>query len=288
MRKLPPSNSIYAIQAPWSHIAYVGKQSGRMGKAHPFQGPCTYRNHSSAWNWWRQNNCRWDSLSRLSAAIVLCKKELAVFAKHLPGRVHYIPHGVDIDFFRAAKTAFGAPVAKAGRSVACLVEPGCGIWTCSPKWSMGCWACDKRVHFDIIVPLDKREHPGLKLLLQRNRIVWHANLTDAELRAVYGKSPLAGVAADRLHRQTYAFGSNSLRASGVAPMSAELKITHAVHSPRSPPRPGATNGSGRITNGPAPGRIVPTKCRRAKICGRATFLGNNCGTNPATVSKTGH
>lgn len=124
-------------------------------------------------------------LSRLTSALVLFQRDVPFFEKHVgKGRVKFIHHGVDTEFFKPDVNKLQRPprVLYSGvflRNEAMLVRV---VKKLSEK-IMG-------VHFDLLVPQHHRNSPALAPLLKHPGVTWHAGLSDEELRDLYQKSCL--------------------------------------------------------------------------------------------------
>ncbi len=125
------------------------------------------------------------NLERLSSAIVLYRRDLDFFERHVgAGRVRFVPHGVDTDFFRPSEVARnGTPrIVFAGqflrnlpmlcRIVLRLVE------------------CHREIEFDFVVPRHAAGAPELRQLRALPSIRWHHGISDEELLRIYQRADL--------------------------------------------------------------------------------------------------
>ena len=125
-----------------------------------------------------------DGIKRLSSAIVLYRRDTEYF-EDLVGtdRVRFIPHGVDIDFFRPRRVTpqpnkflfsghYLRNTAMLARVVARLAEKHRGL------------------EFHLLVPEAFRHFEGLEALKGRNDVVWHHNLNDDQLCELISSSYL--------------------------------------------------------------------------------------------------
>lgn len=128
-----------------------------------------------------------ENLKRLSSAIVLTTKDIGFYEKIIgKGRVRFIPHGVDTEFFRPITTSNLAPrtsnllfTGQNGRNTKMLERV---IKRLFDKYENIC--------LDLLVPKNRRETPGLRQLAGHPRVFWHENLSDEDLRALYQNSYL--------------------------------------------------------------------------------------------------
>jgi glycosyltransferase involved in cell wall biosynthesis len=124
-------------------------------------------------------------LSRLSSALVLYQKELPFFEKHIgKGRVKFIHHGADTEFFKPDPVKMQTPprILYSGvylRNEPMLVRVLKRLAEKNPE-----------LRFDLLVPQHHRKSPNLAPLLDHSAVTWHAGLNDEELRALYQRSYL--------------------------------------------------------------------------------------------------
>lgn len=116
-----------------------------------------------------------DALRRLSSAIVLYQRDIEFYEQSVgKGRVRFIRHGVDVDFFRPhgerPKTNrilyaghYLRNTAMLARVVTRLAEKHDGL------------------EFHLLVPEAFRHLPGFDQLKERQDVVWHQNLNDDQL-----------------------------------------------------------------------------------------------------------
>jgi hypothetical protein len=115
--------------------------------------------------------------------IVVARNQIDCFEPYLPGKVHFIPLGVDSGFFCPSTKTTG-PAGNAG--------PRCVF--------SGTWLRDFRtlalvidqlpsknssIGSDLIVPKQKRADPHLDAIGARHQVAWHDGLSDEALRDVY-------------------------------------------------------------------------------------------------------
>jgi glycosyltransferase involved in cell wall biosynthesis len=165
-----------------SHILYLdshfdllqdwnGKQKGLFGTIHL---PASI---------WTPEQC--GLLSRLDAALLLYQKDIPFFEKHVgKGRVRFIRHGADAEFFVPDSSQLSKPprILYSGvylRNEAMLVRV---LKRLAEKHA--------ELRFDLLVPEHHRKSPALAPLLNHPAVTWHAGLSDEQLRALYQKSYL--------------------------------------------------------------------------------------------------
>ena len=127
---------------------------------------------------WRMRRHHPEMLSSLDGLIVLSSKEVGYFEQYIPNRVHFIPHGVDIDFFRPSSVEKPQP--------RCVFS---GIWLRDLETLAQVvdkvLAKEPRIGFDMVVPIDRRENPHFFRIARHNQVKWHAGISDEQLRDLY-------------------------------------------------------------------------------------------------------
>ncbi|MEM7115241.1 MAG: glycosyltransferase family 4 protein [Chloroflexota bacterium] len=126
------------------------------------------------------------NIGRLSSAIVLYKRDLAQFEALVgKGRVCFIRHGVDADFFRPGDEAKAIPprllyVGQNGRNTDMLFRVVTQLSQQHPD-----------LRFDFIVRSTIRQrYEGLRRLSNHPAIQWHEGLSDVALRTLYQQNTL--------------------------------------------------------------------------------------------------
>lgn len=136
-------------------------------------------------SWWRIN-ANPQLVSNLDALIVLSAESKAFFEAYLPNKVHFIPHGIDIDFFRPDHK-----IIKSGNRCIFL-----GHWlrdlSLLSKVIQLIASSNKTIHFDIVYskPNNNRENWDLYKMLRYPNVHWHKNLSNEQLRTLYLKADL--------------------------------------------------------------------------------------------------
>jgi len=132
---------------------------------------------------WKAEQCA--LLSRLNAAFVLYQKDIPFFEQYLgKGRVQFIHHGADVEFFRPdSSKRTGTPrLLYSGvylRNEPMLVRVVNRLVERHPE-----------LRFDLLVPRHHRTSPALMPLLSHPAVTWHAGLNDEQLRELYQKAYL--------------------------------------------------------------------------------------------------
>ena len=132
---------------------------------------------------WKPEQCR--KLSNLASALVLYQKDIPFFEKLVGrGRVKFIHHGADTEFFRPDPAKVQAPPRILYSGVYLRNEPMLVrvVKQLSEKIPAA--------RFDLLVPQHHRKSPALAPLLEHPAVTWHAGLNDEELRALYQRSYL--------------------------------------------------------------------------------------------------
>lgn len=158
-------------------------------------------NHGPLFSRWRDAPCslvatlhlppaRWPEealahLPHLQSAIVLSRRNMDFFEARIGrGRVRFIPHGIDTDFFvpSAGKTAperlvFGGVYLRNTAMLARVIAK--------------LHATRSKLRFDLLVPEHGRGDEHLRKLIGHPAVEWHAGLDDQALLALYRRSYLA-------------------------------------------------------------------------------------------------
>jgi len=166
------------------HVAYVENNFGLLGKVAGTLPAKVIGTVHSPVSWWKSTNANPRILSRLDALIVLSTKDASLFDANLPGRVHFIPHGIDTKFF--------CPIASSANSVRNEAHLRCvfgGRWLRDTNTLSEVidrvMAQARDIRFDMIVPLTSRKDPALERIARHTRVYWHAGLSDEQLRDLY-------------------------------------------------------------------------------------------------------
>jgi glycosyltransferase involved in cell wall biosynthesis len=125
-----------------------------------------------------------NALSRLTSAIVLYQRDIEFYERSVGrGRVKFIRHGVDVEFFRPhSEPPVTNRILYAGhylRNTAMLARV---IKQLAEK--------HKGLEFHLLVPEAFRHLPGFDDLKDRPDVVWHQNLNDDDLRKLICSSYL--------------------------------------------------------------------------------------------------
>lgn len=132
---------------------------------------------------WSAEQCQ--LLGRMNHVIALYQRDLQFFEKHVgKGRVKFILHGVDTEFFKpdASKRSGPPRILYSGvylRNEAMLV-----------RMVRRLAGQGRQIHFDLLVPQHRRNSPALWPLLGHPLVSWHGGLSDNQLRALYQNAHL--------------------------------------------------------------------------------------------------
>ena len=166
------------------HITYVENQLGILSNWSQRLFPKVIGTVHQPASWWRMLHPYPDRISSIEALIVCASKEIAYFEQYLPGKVYFIPHGVDIAFFRPKPETTNFKIDKN--------SPRCVF---SGKWLRDIQtlatviekviAQNPGIGFDMIVPSHSRDDPLFFRIARHEQVSWHANLSDEQLREIY-------------------------------------------------------------------------------------------------------
>ena len=124
----------------------------------------------------------------LDALIVLSREKQRYFETVLPGRVHFIRHGVDTGFFTPVALPDGECADGRPR---CVFS---GVWL-RDLATLGVVvekvrAANPGIRFDLLVPRDRRTEDVFARLAGFEQVSWHCDLTDEQLRDLYRRAAL--------------------------------------------------------------------------------------------------
>lgn len=132
-------------------------------------------------NLWKSLRHDPELLEGLDQLIVLSTESQRFFEDYLPGRVHFIPHGVDVDFFSP-----GPQRLQQDTEFRCVFS---GKWlrdlSVLERTVAGVVSRNPHIKFDMIVPVADRDNEHFRRLAGYENVFWHAGLSDEKLRAVY-------------------------------------------------------------------------------------------------------
>ncbi len=133
--------------------------------------------------WWDAS--RVESLSRLSSAIALYRADIPFFENILgPGRVKYVPHGVDVDFFRPPP-----PEIVRGKSALFV-----GQFGRNTRMFARVAALLAREHpdltFHVVVAPHARTAPGFDELAAHPSVRWHQEISEESLLTLFQTSQI--------------------------------------------------------------------------------------------------
>lgn len=176
--------SAFGLTKTLVHVVYIERALGLL----PFWKKrlslglvATAHQPAGLWRCMRHNPSIVTTLDRL---IVLSSKDVAYFEQFIPGRVHFIPHGVDLDFFQPQS---GNPSHSDGQDYPRCVFSGTwlrDIQTLSHVIDK-ILTHEPNIKFDMVVPLSKRNNPYLYRIARHEQVAWHANISDEQLRSLY-------------------------------------------------------------------------------------------------------
>jgi glycosyltransferase involved in cell wall biosynthesis len=122
-------------------------------------------------------------VKRLSSGIVLYRRDLAFFESLVgAGRVQFIAHGADVEFFRPNASPAPTDLLFTGHYLRNTKMLARVIPRLSERWP--------DLRFNILVPEEFRHLPGLTDLRTHPKVVWHQRLNDDQLRALIASAYL--------------------------------------------------------------------------------------------------
>ncbi|MDB9303322.1 glycosyltransferase [Nodularia spumigena CS-591/12] len=169
------------------HITYVENHLEILPQFRRYLPHCLVGTCHQPASWWRLQHSHPEIVSTLDALIVVAKTQLTYFNEFLPNRVYFIPHGVDIEFFKpdtqSDKLNTGYP--------RCVFS---GTWLRDLETLSN--VIDKvisinpGIKFDIIIPRSKRKNEILYRIARHEQVSWHAGMSDEQLLRVYQQATL--------------------------------------------------------------------------------------------------
>lgn len=140
--------------------------------------------------WWEENYRKKHWLSLIDAIIVVSKSQADYFEQFLPGRVTWVPLGIDTTFFnpglepgaRKKDNPENSRIVFSGhwmRDIKTLSEVVKNLVNHNPA-----------IKFDFLVPISRRQDRYFKELEKFPQVCWHSGLTDEQLRAIYREASL--------------------------------------------------------------------------------------------------
>ncbi len=133
--------------------------------------------------WWRLLHKHPKSITNLDALIVVGNREVSYFEQYLPGRVFFIPHGVDTNFFcpsddnqnnkESIRCIFSGKHLRDLDTLAAVIEK---VLLQNPH-----------IHFDILLTQKNRIQTASKLisLARHEQVHWYGGISDNRLRKLY-------------------------------------------------------------------------------------------------------
>jgi glycosyltransferase involved in cell wall biosynthesis len=138
-------------------------------------------------SWWRLFGDP-AVVAHLDALVTVSSEQRDFFEPYVPGRVSYIPHGIDTDFFSPEpgnRPAFGE------RRCLCVGE----LYRDMPMLAEvieRMMRSDAAVRFDLVYPDHGRgrDRQTLMRIARQSRVHWHSGLSDEQLRELYRRADL--------------------------------------------------------------------------------------------------
>jgi glycosyltransferase involved in cell wall biosynthesis len=168
------------------HVTYVENNLGILPKwKHRLSFKLVGTVHQPA-SWWRMMHRYPKSIAGLDALIVCASKEIAYFEQYLPGRVFFIPHGIDIEFFSPRQETF-----KPSDRPRCIFS---GKWLRDTQTLAQVidkvLAQNPGIAFDAIVPTENRQDSSFFRIGRHEQVSWHSGLSDLQLREIYQQASM--------------------------------------------------------------------------------------------------
>jgi glycosyltransferase involved in cell wall biosynthesis len=168
------------------HLMYLEKDFGLLVDRSRTDGCALIATAHQPRSWWTLAHGNLEVVRSLDGIVALTDREAEFWEEVLPGRVFVAPHGVDVEFFCPAENPTVQPS-----------KPRCLI--------VGHWLRDLRtltdvvdlllerhpaIGFDFVIPIVARSTDALLRIARHDSVVFHAGLSDEELRDLYRRSAL--------------------------------------------------------------------------------------------------
>jgi glycosyltransferase involved in cell wall biosynthesis len=176
---------IHCLHSP-QDIIHINYGENNLGYLSRYRQHLKYKlvvtNHQPV-SWWKLMYSP-ESLTKIDSLIVLSKREAEYFEEFLPGKVTFIPHGVNTSFFHPASSkksaaprcVFSGSWLRDVETLVCVVERLLKL--------------HQSIEFDMVVPLSNRHRDIFYRLASNERVRWHAKVDDNELRSIYQNASL--------------------------------------------------------------------------------------------------
>ena len=168
------------------HLMYLETDFGLLEDRSSVEGSALIATAHQPQSWWKLVHGNPGVVRSFDGLVALTDREAEFWEEILPGRVCVAKHGVDVDFFCPADKPSGQPS-----------EPRCLV--------VGHWLRDLRtladvvalllernpaIGFDFVIPVAARSADELFRVARHDGVVFHADLSDEELRDLYRRSTL--------------------------------------------------------------------------------------------------
>ena len=175
-----------SIGAEMFHIAYLENNYGLPADYRKLRGAKLMATVHQPPSWWRVGPAKPSMVGSLDILCVLDALSREYFSTYLPPeRVHFIPHGVDTEFFSPSSRG-------ESEILQCLFV---GQWLRDIEMLRriidAVTAAKTKVHFHLVYPQEQRFHNwDLYRIASTQRATFYAKLSDIELRETYQKCDL--------------------------------------------------------------------------------------------------
>ncbi len=169
------------------HITFLERNYGILQKFKPknkLKLICTAHQPPS---WWDQIERNPEVVNTIDYLITMSRKQSEFFDKFIPGRVSFIPHAVDTEFFRPAIGSRNLS------NPSCIF---CGTWLRDFK-SLEMiiekvLSKNKSIRFDLIIPNTEKnkENEHIRRIARHNEVTFHSGLNNNELLKLYQQASM--------------------------------------------------------------------------------------------------
>lgn len=167
------------------HVTYVENSLGILPSWRKYSHAKLIGTVHQPSRWWQSEHLYPEILSGLDALITLTSQDIEYFETYLPGRVYFIPHGVDTFFFR--------PNEKSDRkeSIRCIFSGQYERdFETLLKVIQQIVYQEPNLQFDLVVPEHKCPPNFVEAVSMYEQVSWHTGISDEELLRLYQRADI--------------------------------------------------------------------------------------------------
>ena len=169
------------------HITFLERNYGILQKFKPnYQLKLISTAHQPP-SWWDQIGRNPELVNTLNSLITMSRKQSEFFEQFIPGKVKFIPHAVDTEFF---KPVYGS---RNLSNPSCVF---CGTWlrdfNSLEMIIEKVLSKNKSIRFDLIIPNteNNKENEHILRIARHNEVTFHSGLNNDELLKLYQQASM--------------------------------------------------------------------------------------------------